>query len=609
MSSSTIISPDEQWHKMLKQSVAYQQDFYELLPDWTVYKKDNIQYLEQNIGYAIFGSPLFEKTKDSKDILNFETRNTTSDTEIHDLVNYSDNAKSIIKLIAEQICLYGKIPGNGHIKCGIIYVMLFQNKRLTQCNATKDAQLISMPIFKILKYDDNTDVVNKNIKDNYTTWYIDIKGRVYQSWDNYIMENNLPECTMVFPKDGYYQPNPNYEITPHFSVVWLTAQDSYACSDRAQTYSMINTTMNTLITGATVGVGAAMLFTPAAPFVAMAGLVTTGVSSAWNLAICSADLYDRQIHKESINPLNGSCLSSWLGIAGITIGISAIAGSGLIKQTVIDGAKVGTIAKTAYNTVLIGNISINLIGLGYKGMQIYNKFQEGKHIDIEDVVYFGTHLLFFMNSVINIQFAEDIIYSTQGEILKNFEANLRDNNLRERYNDIRNKAAADYPMNKTAQNAAVIRYIKKVDIKNMSQTPLYDNCLLTIKRSEYFKNYKLNINGISLLDPVTFVADIIKGYFNQTKETFKDRSNSHSVDERSQITKVLEMLLSDLYTSRDCPKKNIPTTPDFNSIIEELKKIKGAGDLLPFIFNIAVVLLKNSNRIRYMFWYGKQRHL
>lgn len=258
--------------QMVCKAIAYQQEFYELLPSWTACKKDDVKFIKQNIGYAIFGSPFSKKTSDSRDNVNFEIDDISNDMEIHEIVHYNPEVVRLIDKIFNIIWIHGRWLKDDSINYGIVYNILFRNKMKEPSSKDEEEELIAIPVFKIQHYNDNPRTKsNKNNEDIYTVWYIDIKGRVYKNWEDYIKNNNLPKCTMVFPKDGYYQPNPQFEIHANNSIVWVTVKDSYMCSSQANIISKVKNTISTVGTAATVGIGVASLFTPANPIVFAAG--------------------------------------------------------------------------------------------------------------------------------------------------------------------------------------------------------------------------------------------------------------------------------------------------------------------------------------------------
>ncbi|KAF7383263.1 hypothetical protein HZH68_015112 [Vespula germanica] len=598
-STSQVGFTDHHWEQMVHKAVAYQQDFYELLPSWTTCEKDNIKFIKQNIGYAIFGSPLFEKTSDSKDILNFDINNISDDTEINEVIHYSPNAERLINMIFDKIWKHGRRLKDDVINYGIVYNILFRNKINKPSKMNNEEEIIAVPVFKIQHYNDDLQTKsNTNNENIYTVWYIDIKGRLYKSWENYISKNNLPKCTMVFPKNGYYQPNPEYNIISDDSIVWIVIQDSSMSSTQASILSKVNTTINIAGSAATFGLGIATIFTPGSPLIALAGMAAMGVTGIWTIGKSSTELYDRAVHEESISPFNRNALSAWLGIAGSTVGIVLSGTTVLLKKAATAGLQVNRLAMSAHDAMVITSISINLIGVGYKSLQIFEKFKEQKKVDIEDIIYIGTHLLFFTHSVVNIKFAKQIIELTQGNILNKIETELRKDNLCQHYEFTKKKTDMGVNNDKIIEkDAAIIRWFKTITVNDMMSNNnllTISNCLLSIERG------KIKLNGITLLDPILFVAMIGKNLLKKINDC-EDQLNPYTDQQTYTLTKLLEKLLSDLYASRNYSSNEQPyIVPQFRPLIEELKKIEKSENILPFIFNIALTILRSKNQLEYL---------
>lgn len=327
-------------------------------------------------------------------------------------------------------------------------------------------------------------------------------------------------------------------------------------------------------------------------------MAAMGVTGIWTIGKSSTELYDRAVHEESISPFNRNALSAWLGIAGSTVGIILSGTTVLLKKAATAGLQVNRLARSAHDAMVITSISINLIGVGYKSFQIFEKFKEQKRVDIEDIIYIGTHLLFFTHSVINIKFAKQIIELTQGNILNKIETELRKDNLHQHYEFTKKKTDMGVNNDKIIEkDAAIIRWFKTITINDMMSNNnllTISNCLLSVEKG------KIKLNGITLLDPILFVAMIGKNLLKKINDC-EDQLNPYTDQQTYALTKLLEKLLSDLYTSRNYPSNNQPCiVPQFRSLIEELKKIDKSENILPFIFNIAVTILRSKNQLEYL---------
>lgn len=50
-------------------------------------------------------------------------------------------------------------------------------------------------------------------KKDFCQIYVDDDGRVYESWEGYIENNKLPECTMYVPENGVYEREELIEVS------------------------------------------------------------------------------------------------------------------------------------------------------------------------------------------------------------------------------------------------------------------------------------------------------------------------------------------------------------------------------------------------------------
>lgn len=277
---------------LAKEQQQYLNDF---LPEYLIYNIAEHKILKQNIGYAFFGPP--KNTKNADAIENncyYKTEDLSTD--VVDIVDYDEKAKKIIDKMYDKIrtCVG---TDSKLIYCGIIYNMIFRpkknvkksqkkeekNKEVKTEEEKKDEELLivsPVPIFKIRKsiQKKSTKTTKSAEQENaaepvetlYETWYIDSNARVYKNWTDYIKNNNLPACTMVLPKDGFYQPDPIYPITEDYSTVWLEITESPACTWKAKILNGMDIASNVVGFG-TVGLSVASMFTPLAPVVVISG--------------------------------------------------------------------------------------------------------------------------------------------------------------------------------------------------------------------------------------------------------------------------------------------------------------------------------------------------
>ncbi|OAD60006.1 hypothetical protein WN48_06705 [Eufriesea mexicana] len=516
---------------MLQIAKLQQQQYYEYFADWTKYKKHEYKYLKQNIGFALFGTPAEDKNADVT--LNDENK-INNEQDIIDSVYYSSNANKMIEGVYEKIYKFGEGRiEQGTIYYGLIYNITFRTKKSgkekTKTNSKEKEKInvLSTPVFKI-----NCG--------QFKICYIDNFGRLYDTWDDYKINNTLPKCKMVLPKDGFYQPDKGYEITKDTSTVWLEILDSPACSDVSDVCNALDTISN--ITGALgVGLTAASFFTPIVPIAAGATLCS-GISGLWTVGRSTQKLKDRWSHKESISITNRSAFCAWLSITGCATGLIAASGNIVLNNFIRNGSKIGNVTKFSYNTLLISNLTVSGISTGYQGYCVYEKYVTEESVPLLDIAILTTHILFFSHTVLKTQFAGELIKSKQGKILDDYRASLRSKNLRKKFNRMIRKAAKNND-DTISKNAEVIRYIS-----NKEHLQLNDNLNIhTQKRNTLlFKGGKMVICDIPLMDPFIFVETLIELDRNpekQDSELYSVFSNSQEDNDRENVFCQLQNLL------------------------------------------------------------------
>lgn len=171
-----------------------------------------------------------------------------------------------IDTIYQQIMKFGRDKVDSTIYIGIIFNVILLHADINESNKKNDKSnkefnnISSVPIFKLKTK-------------TYGISYIDNEGRMYKTWNDYVTNNTLPQCTMILPKNGLYQYDPNYKVTEYISTAWVQILDSPACAVKTKVLKGIDITANTLSVATTVGFGAASLLTPIAPAVLAAGMI------------------------------------------------------------------------------------------------------------------------------------------------------------------------------------------------------------------------------------------------------------------------------------------------------------------------------------------------
>ncbi|XP_076293112.1 uncharacterized protein LOC143215145 [Lasioglossum baleicum] len=564
-----------------------QQEYYELLPDWTKYNKDEYEYLKQNIGFSIYGPPKQSTTSNESERQMVQYRESFNDDShyVTDVVCYEPKAKAVIDKIFQKIYEFG----HGSIDADSIhYGIIFNTMIPIKSKSLKKEEICVMttPVFKIRKLksgSSETSASTSKVKPiSYEIWYIDMGGRVYKTWSDYKDNNTLPKYKMFLPKDGFYQPDRSYEITENSSRVWLEEADTPACQTVETVLRGIDIAAN--ITGiGGLALGIASLFTPAAPVV-IGAAAAAGGTALWGSGRSVQQLRDRSVHEESINPLaDRHAFSSWLSITGSVVGLAASGGSVLLTQAIRNGSTISTATKVAYNSLTIGNLSINGVGVAYQAYCIYEEYREEGRVSYMSLGNLAAHLLFFGNAVINLQLAGNLIESTQGQYLDEYRNAIRSKRLRKQFNRAR-RIAAENNVGQMHENAEVIRFInRKYEVwqQNNIQVPNYN----IVK----FEKGVMKIDDKVLIDPMTFVSILLKADQCRNETASSEDVNSFMV---CALRNLLMNLLESFNTSNSGRYSPVSDIDGFEHIFMELNNIENALDIFPVLFKTAIILCK-----------------
>jgi len=331
------------------------------------------------------------------------------------------------------------------------------------------------------------------------------------------------------------------------------------------------------------------------------GFIATA-SNIWTIGRFSQQLADSITHEESI--LDKKTLPHWLGIVGTTFGLGAFGGSAALSNAVAKGKTIPTFVKVVFNAVQGGNLLLNSAGIIYHGYYIVDKYMTDKsQINSVDVLSFAIHIMFFAGTVIKIQFANDIIESTQGKIINDYKETLRKRNFRKEFNRVARKAAENNTC-KISENADIIEYIRNKEQILSANQPVNQSVAHGQKLSKItsniiwsFEQGKLKVNGIILLDPIEYVVGLKKSdIFNEIHPNNPSCSQNDVNDFiADSLGEVFFDLLNKFYMSDACPKsKNLLLLSDFDSLFKDMSSMKINEECLRKLFKIVEKLMKRS---------------
>ncbi|XP_050592609.1 uncharacterized protein LOC126923314 isoform X1 [Bombus affinis] len=567
----------------IKLAKEYQQHYYELLPDWFLYDSENYELIRYKIGYALFGLPKVDKGIEISATCESETLGNNQENDIFSKIVYDKRMCEVIDTIYQQIMKFGRDKVDSTIYIGIIFNVILLQADIKQSNKKNDKSnnesnnISSVPIFKLKTK-------------TYGISYIDHEARMYKTWNDYVTNNTLPQCTMILPKGGLYQYDPNYKVTEYISTAWIQILDSPACTVKTKVLKGIDITANTLSVATTIGFGVASMLTPIAPAVFAAGLIQSGICGTWIIARNSHKLVDFAKHKQSIIPTNKKAFPAWLGIGSTALSLGANGGTMLLSKAFEKGSSVGVAAKAAYNSLILSNLSMNGIGIVYQGYCLIDKYKTERDVDFLDIVIFTSHVLFFSNALLNTRLAGELIESSKGTIFEKFKAALRISRLKEEFDKMNAYTGKDTQ----SKSEGIVYKIKQFTNK---EDFLYGLNKLSWREKFPIKyqNNNIVINNRIFIDPVQFTGHLLTigtVAFNLINSDSPIASKEKN-DVMIKLKLLLRQLLKDFYVESN--DEQMPDINYFNNILQEMKYLDNAMDVLTKCFKITMVIVEHCN--------------
>uniref|UniRef100_V5G249 DUF4781 domain-containing protein n=1 Tax=Anoplophora glabripennis TaxID=217634 RepID=V5G249_ANOGL len=349
-----------------------QNAFCHMLGDrrWDRIKPNEGVILRRKIGYGLYGPP---------------TRNPDPKNPYD--IGYKPEEDIEIKKIYDVILEEGKEYENrGHTWFACIFISCkMYDKRFT------------FPVFRILK---------NYAKDNYSKnncTFIDHNCRVYETWDDYLANNTLPACLILYPRDGIYQLKDNENVD-------CIKDRSCACYVSSRTIGVLDYAATAAGIGASaIGLAAICAVPIAGPI--MAGAVGTGlVSSGYGLIRSSSALVDRYMHKQSIGFDNAESRNCWLTIVSTPLFFTQFGMIAHMKTTAEAGEIMSKAARITFSVVNVACLTTSGLGIINSLSNIIDKGMNDTLTPL-DIYQFTASCVFFTHSAMNFQTASTIIKS------------------------------------------------------------------------------------------------------------------------------------------------------------------------------------------------------
>ena len=402
---------DEDIKEWKEDAIKRQQHYCESLGDrnYDHFSSDQITYLEVKIAYAYFGAPNVDE-------------NENTDTEMLSIDNYNEEQKGFIKKISSKIL---EVIGSQDINVAFLFVVIKQHKNVFQ-----------LPLIKLEKTDGKV-------------CFLDNFVRVYNGWDDYVNNNELPKCICCYPKNGIYEASEDGNVRVQVTT-------SPRCNVGEQLVNAADIT-STVATFASLGLLGASFFLPVlAPVAAYTGASACG----YGVVRSSYRIYDRSIHDQSINPIaDGTARSIWLGAVGGALGLGSMGVTSYISKLAVRGDIARKFIRVTYTVLGAGSLTVNGLGVVSNIIELAEKKIKGEEVTKMEVFNFGLSVFFFTNACLKFKTAKSLIRDVQIDVIDNYGKNLPEETS-ETFKRFRDKAVLN---TKVRPNARFIKSINQIN--------------------------------------------------------------------------------------------------------------------------------------------------
>lgn len=330
------------------------------------------------------------------------------------------------------------------------------------------------------------------------------------------------------------------------------------------------------------------------------------MSGVWGGGRAVGELVDRGTHDQSV--LSKHAIPAWLGVAGSTLGLAASSGSALLSRAIRTGTSVSKSAQIAHDAIIISNLFVNSVGVGYTSIGMYQRYKETGEISARDVFFLTAHVLFICNSAVKTRLASDIIKSDQNQILKDYEDSLRSNRHRKEFRRLVRNTGNNIA-DEVHRNEQIIRSLTKINNRDEFFATMVQNRKLFASTDTQlsFADGQVQVNGMTLISPSTFAAlpkDSIVTLINQASQShdFANVQTSTNAAAGSTGRSLLtgNMLKSGLTTIRDfCVQRSVATslpveshTTEYTGILSDLQNIGGNSVILGLVLDTGLCIVK-----------------
>lgn len=330
----------------------------------------------------------------------------------------------------------------------------------------------------------------------------------------------------------------------------------------------------------------------------------------WGSGRAVTELYDRGTHDQSISVTDRHALPAWLQFAGSTLGLAASSGSALLSRAIRTGTSVGKGAQIAHDAIMIGNLLVNSVGVGYTSFSVVQKYRETGEISTKDIFFLTAHVLFICNSAVKMKLAKEIIKSDQNQILEEYESSLRSNRHRKEFRRLVRNTGNEI-VDEVQRNEQIIRSLTKITNKDEFFATMVQNRKMFASTNTQlsFAEGQVQINGVSLINPSVLVSMSQEGITNlinqstvtssplssnQANTTSSTAGSSGSNFISSNALKAGITTLRNFYVQKSV-STSLPTetySSEYKGIINDLQNVPDISNIFKLLLETGMCIVK-----------------
>uniref|UniRef100_A0AC34QJ70 DUF4781 domain-containing protein n=1 Tax=Panagrolaimus sp. JU765 TaxID=591449 RepID=A0AC34QJ70_9BILA len=287
----------------------------------------------------------------------------------------------------------------------------------------------------------------------YGNVYLDAGGRVYESWEDYLTANKLPQGVMLYPKDGNYTPKTG-------TVVGLNARETPACKPSAKAKAVLD---QAVMYGGIVLTGAAIVTMAPIGIFSAATLATISAGSFYIGTAMAAYSITTGLYEKL--PYDESVMTEMIMIA--TTAFSHLSQmytkswTDRLAKNVANKELWSDVAKGISRTQRAIFVTQNLIRIGLSASSVFSAMYRlwmKKNRSWSDWCNLAVSCFFFANAIVKPITLQGVFESEQGKYMqKQFESKITSPEAKKEYE----KAVKDAKT--TEQKTYLTRNLEKIE--------------------------------------------------------------------------------------------------------------------------------------------------